>query len=71
MIDENLIKALISWVATVFSWLNNHYLISYKGFQLSFLAADLSLIAAVVILKLIFGSIFSDEEVDPDDDYGS
>lgn len=66
MINENLIKAIITWITTVLSWLNSHYLISYKGFQLSFLAADLSLIAAVVILKLIFGSIFSDEEVDDD-----
>lgn len=66
MVNETLIKSIITLVVTVLSWLNNHYLISYKGFQLSFLAADLSLIAAVVILKLIFGSIFSDEEVDDD-----
>ena len=66
MISEQLITSIFTWIATVFNWLATHDLVNYKGFKLSFLAADLGLIAAVLILKLVFGSIFSDEEVDDD-----
>lgn len=66
MISEQLITSIFTWIASVFNWLASHDLVNYKGFKLSFLAADLGLVAAVLVLKLIFGSIFSDEEVDDD-----
>jgi hypothetical protein len=66
LITEQFITTLFTWVASVFNWLATHDLVNYKGFKLSFLAADLGLIAAILILKLVFGSIFSDEEVDDD-----
>lgn len=66
MINETIISGLLNMVKTVFVWLNTHYLISYKGFQLSFLAADFGLICCYLILKLVLGNIFTDEEGDDD-----
>lgn len=66
MITETFITGIFQWVTTVLSWLANHNLINYKGFQLSFLAADIGLLCAYLILKLLLGSIFHEEEGDDD-----
>lgn len=66
MITESLISTLFQWVTQVLSWLANHNLINYKGFQLSFLAADIGLLCAYLILKLLLGNIFHEEEGDDD-----
>lgn len=64
MITENFITGIFQMVTTVFSWLSNHNLINYKGFQLSFLAADIGLLCAYLILKLLLGNIYHEEDGD-------
>lgn len=64
MVNESLIAYVIDVMARVFSWLSTHYIVSYKSFHLSFLAASLSLIVARVVISIFFGGVENDDDSD-------
>lgn len=64
MVNEGLISFIVGLVVQVFSWLNSHYLVTYKDFHLSFLGAALSLIVARLIISIFFGGVENDDNSD-------
>ena len=64
MIGESMISYIVSLIGNVFTFLSTHYIVNYKGFQLSFLAAALSLLVARLILSLFFGGVENDDDSD-------
>lgn len=62
MVNENLITIIVNTIMQVFNWCGSHYLVSYKGFQLSFLGAALSLIVARLIISIFFGGVENDDD---------
>lgn len=62
MVNENLIVYVLDVIGRVFSWLSSHYIVSYKSFHLSFLAATLSLIVVHLIISIFFGGVENDDD---------
>lgn len=62
MVNESMISYVLDVIARVFSWLSTHYIVSYKAFHLSFLAASLSLIVARVVISIFFGGVENDDD---------
>lgn len=62
MVNENLITIIVNTIMHVFTWCGSHYLVSYKGFHLSFLGAALSLIVARLIISIFFGGVENDDD---------